>query len=193
MGMPNRFYSVDRPKRVQRLPQVISKEDMVRIVANIGNIKHKCIISLIYSAGLRRSELIQLKISDIDSQRMMIFIRGGKGNKDRYTLLSNSVLRDLRKYHQEYQPKAYLFEGVHGGRYSASSIRKILNRAVQKVGINRRVTPHMLRHSFATHLLEDKVDLRYIQTLLGHKNSKTTEIYTHVAQYAIRGIKSPLD
>jgi len=193
MGMPNRFYHVDRPKRTQKLPQVLDKGEIKRIISTIKNIKHKCIISLLYSAGLRRGELIELKIEDIDSQRMMIFIRRGKGNKDRYTVLANSVLYDLRLYYREYNPQKYLFEGSDCDTYSPTSIRKILNEAVRRAGIFKRVTPHMLRHSFATHLLEDGVDLRYIQTLLGHNSSKTTEIYTHVAKHAIKGIKSPLD
>ena len=194
LGMPNRFYSVERPRRAQRLPQILDKSDVIRMIGLVKNIKHKCIISLIYSAGLRRGELIHLKISDIDSKRMMLFIRGAKGGKDRYSILSKSVLLDLRRYFKEYMPKEFLFEGPNGNKYSASSIRKILNRACNKAGIYKRVTPHTLRHSFATHLLEDGVDLRYIQILLGHNSSKTTEIiYTHVAKHALKGIKSPLD
>lgn len=192
-GMPNRFYQVDRPKRTKKLPQVLDKETVKKIISEIKNIKHKCIVSLLYSAGLRRSELINLKMQDIDSRRMMIFIRGAKGNKDRYSVLSMAVLRDLQLYYDKYAPQTYVFEGADGGTYSPSSIRKILQEAVRRAGIFKHVTPHMLRHSFATHLLEDGVDLRYIQTLLGHNSSKTTEIYTHVAKYAIKGIKSPLD
>ena len=193
LGMPNRFYSIDRPKRTLHLPQVLDKSDVKRMINAIVNIKHKCIISLIYSSGLRRGELINLKISDVDSKRMMLLIRGAKGGKDRYSLLSSAALLDLRTYFKAHKPKEYLFEGPNGSPYSASSIRKILNMACKRVGIYKRVTPHILRYSFATYLLEDGVDLRYIQTLLGHNSSKTTEIYTHVAKHALKGIKSPLD
>ncbi len=193
MGMPNRFYSIDRPRRKKRLPSVLDKSEIQAILRSIDNLKHRSMISLIYSAGLRRSELIHLKISDVDSARMQVFIRGGKGNKDRYSLLSKTVLPELRKYYVQYKPKEYLFEGPQGNRYSPSSLRKILDRAIKKAGIKKRVTLHTLRHSFATHLLEDGVDLRYIQTLLGHHSSQTTEIYTHVAKHQLQGIKSPLD
>jgi site-specific recombinase XerD len=193
LGMPNRFYQIDRPRRATKLPQILSKHEIQRILSNILNQKHKCIISLLYSSGLRRGELINLKISDIDSKRMMVYIRGGKGKKDRYTILSHASLADLRIYYKKYQPKEYLFEGPGGGTYSPSSIRSILRKAVLRANIKKQVSPHMLRHSFATHLLEDGVDLRYIQKLLGHNSSKTTEIYTHVAKHALQGIKSPLD
>jgi len=192
-GMPNRFYQMDRPRRASKLPEVLDRLDVIKMIRGIKNLKHRCIISMLYSAGLRRSELINLQIRDIDSQRMMIRIKGAKGKKDRYTLLSEKMLLDLRSYYKEYRPKIFLFEGPGGNTYSGSSIRNILKRAAKEAGILKRITPHMLRHSFATHLLEDGVDLRYIQTLLGHSSSKTTEIYTHVAKHALRGIKSPLD
>lgn len=193
LQMPNRFYSIDRPRGSRNLPSVLGKSDIKRIISCIKNIKHKCIISLIYSAGLRRSELINLKIEDIDSKRMMIHIKAGKGKKDRYSILSQTILSDLRIYFKIYKPKTFLFEGPKATPYSPSSISCILKRAVKKVGIRKKVTPHTLRHSFATHLLEDGVDLRYIQTLLGHSSSKTTEIYTHVANNVLKDIKSPLD
>lgn len=192
-GMPNRFYHIDRPRRSSRLPEVLDRDEILSIISAIKNIKHRCIISMLYGAGMRRSEVIDLMIKHIDSRRMMVFVRGAKGRKDRYTVLSNKLMRELNTYFKEYKPKEYVFEGPQGGRYSASSIRNILKRAALKAGIIKRVTPHMLRHSFATHLLEDGVDLRYIQTLLGHSSSKTTEIYTHVAKHALRGIRSPLD
>lgn len=157
------------------------------------NIKHKCIISLLYSSGLRRAELIGLTPDDIDGSRMMVHVRGGKGTKDRYAILPQNLLQDLRTYYKTYRPKNFLFEGATGGSYSPASIRSILNRSARKAGISKSVTPHMLRHSFATLFLEFGVDLRYIQTLLGHNSSKTTEIYTHVAQHSLKGIKSPLD
>lgn len=193
MGMPNRFYSIERPRKEHQLPKVISKQEIRSMISNTKNIKHKCIIGLLYSAGLRRSELLHLKIADVDSKRMLVFIKNAKNNKDRYSLLSETLLKDLRLYYKQWKPKDYLFEGVHGKKYSAESVSKIVSRAGIKTGIKRRVTPHMLRHSFATHLLESGTDIRYIQTLLGHSSTKTTEIYTQVAINNFGLIKNPLD
>jgi site-specific recombinase XerD len=192
-GMPNKFYELERPRKDQKLPKVISKEEVLKVIANAGNIKHKCIISLLYSAGLRRSELINLKISDIDSKRMLIMVKGAKGNKDRNTLLSETVLLDLRKYFLGWRPNYYLFEGVKGGKYSASSVLNVVKKASRILGKDKTISPHILRHSFATHLLEAGTDLRAIQTILGHQSPKTTEIYTHVAINHIKIIKNPLD
>ena len=191
--MPNRFYHIERPHKKKTLPKVISKEDVLAIIKNTQNIKHKCIISLLYSSGLRRSELLNLKLEDIDSKRMLIHIRYAKGGKDRYTILSRNVLDDLRSYFKVYKPKSWLFEGSHNKQYSASSVVKLIDRAVKKAGIRKKVTPHTFRHSFATHLLEEGTDLRYIQHLLGHNSSKTTEIYTHVATSSFKNIKNLLD
>ncbi len=191
--MPNRFYDVERPIKKETLPKVISKQSVFRMIDSCTNIKHRCIVSLLYSAGLRRNELRHLQVDDIDSERMSIYIKDSKGGKDRLTLLSRRVLTDLRVYYQQYKPKKYLFEGTDAGKYSETSISKIVSRAASKAGIRKRVTPHMLRHSFATHLLESGTDLRYIQTLLGHNSSKTTEIYTHVAVNGLTSIKNPLD
>ena len=191
--MPNRFYSVERPMKKERLPQVLAKEEVLDMINCTRNLKHRCIIKLLYSAGLRRSELLNLKLVDIESARMLIKIKDGKGKKDRYTLLSNGLLDELRTYYREYRPKKYLFEGNEGVRYSASSVAKIVARSAQWAKIKKPVTPHMLRHSFATHLLEQGVDLRYIQTLLGHNSSRTTEIYTHVAVNGLKSIKNLLD
>ena len=134
-----------------------------------------------------------ITINDIDSERMLISIRSSKRKKDRVTLLSNHILILLREYYKIYKPKYYLFEGMNGGKYSASSVANILKNAAKRAGIKKNVTPHMLRHSFATHLLEQGTDLRYIQELLGHESSKTTEIYTHVSKKMIRNIKNPID
>ena len=147
----------------------------------------------IYSAGLRVSELINLRIKDIDSNRMQIRVEQAKGKKDRYTLLGNSTLDILRKYVAEYKPKVWLFEGVKGGKYSTSSIQANLKLSVDKAGIKKRITVHTLRHSFATHLLEAGTDIRYIQSLLGHSSGKTTEIYTHITTKGFDQIISPLD
>lgn len=193
LGMPNRFYEIERPRKESKLPKVISKEEILAIVENTNNIKHKCIVELLYGSGLRRSELLNLKITDVDSKRMLIKVEGGKGKKDRQTLLSKSALEDLRIYFKEWKPQKYLFEGRKASRYGAESVLNIVKRAAVKAGIRQTVTPHVLRHSFATHLLESGVDLRQIQVLLGHGSSKTTEIYTHVATNTFKDIKNPLD
>ncbi len=193
MDMPNRFYEIERPRREFKLPKVISKEEVLTIIENANNLKHKCIISLLYSSGLRRSELLNLKLDDVDSKRMLIRVKDSKGNKDRHTLLSQTVLEDLRLYFREWKPREYLFEGQKGGRYSPQSVLKIVKEAALRAKVRQSVTPHVLRHSFATHLLESGVDLRQIQVLLGHGSSKTTEIYTHVATNTFKTIKNPLD
>ncbi len=193
LGREKQYYKLHRPHKEHKLPKVLSKNEMRQILNSCNNIKHKCILMLIYSAGLRRSELLNLTLSDIDSERMVINIRGAKGMKDRISLLSYNLLQLLRIYYKEYKPKKYLFEGQNGGKYSPTSVANILKKATLKAGIKKKVTPHMLRHSFATHLLEQGTDLRYIQELLGHNNLKTTEIYTHVSKRAIDKIKNPMD
>lgn len=193
LGREKQYYELHRPKKEHKLPKVLSKKEVKRIFDVTKNLKHKCILMLIYSAGLRRSELLNLMPDDIDSERMVIHINGAKGKKDRISLLSDNLLQLLRQYYKEYRPKKYLFEGQNGGRYSASSVANILKKAAIKAGIRKNVTPHMLRHSFATHLLEQGTDLRYIQELLGHDSSKTTEIYTHVSKKAIDKIINPMD
>lgn len=193
LEMPNRFYAIERPRKAERLPQVLAKEEVLSIIDHTRNIKHRCIVSLLYSSGLRRNEVLELKLEDIDGKRMLVRVRSGKGNKDRYSLLSERLLKDLRTYYLEWRPQAYLFEGPKGSRYSAESVAKIVQGAAKRARIRKHVTPHMLRHSFATHLLENGTDLRYIQVLLGHKNSRTTEIYTHVATNILLKIKNPLD
>jgi integrase/recombinase XerD len=193
LGRPVRTYYIQRPKKPKVLPNVLSEEEVQLILNNVDNLKHKCILSLAYSAGLRLGEVINLKPGDIDSKRNYVIVRQGKGMKDRYSLLSGKILELLRKYYAEYKPKEWLFEGQFGGPYSATSIHNILKAAVDKAGIKKRVTVHTLRHSFATHLLEHGVDIRYIQTLLGHQSSRTTEIYTHITDRGLGKIKSPLD
>jgi site-specific recombinase XerD len=193
LGMPNRFYEIERPRKEKKLPKILSKEDILNIIDNTNNLKHKCIISLLYSSGIRRNELVNLKITDIDSKRMLIRVEAAKGNKDRYTLLSHSLLKDLREYYIQYKPEKYIIEGLYGRQYSGQSIAKVVLNAAKKAGIKIHVTPHILRHSFATHLLEAGADLRQIQVLLGHSSSKTTEIYTHVATTTFKKIKNPLD
>jgi integrase/recombinase XerD len=186
-------YHWERPKLRKKLPHVFTEEEIQLLLLSIQNIKHRCILLTIYSAGLRISELVNLKISDIMTSQACIHIKDAKGKKDRYTLLSNQLLLLLRNYYKEYQPDYWLFEGATGGQYSKSSIQKIFKRALEASGILKSATVHTLRHSFATHLLERGVNLRYIQTLLGHSSSKTTEIYTHISNKDLSKISSPLD
>ena len=193
LEMPNRFYAIERPRKEYKLPKVISKEDVLAMIKTIKNLKHKCIICFLYSAGLRREELLNLRAEDIDSKRMVVRINNAKGNKDRFTILSATLLQDLRLYYQAYHPMGYLFEGQHGGKYSGRSVVEIVKRAARNAGIRITVTPHMLRHSFATHLLEAGTDLRIIQKLLGHSDIKTTQVYLQISQASIKNIKSPLD
>jgi len=193
LGNDRAVYRLERPFKDKRLPMVLSQAEVTRILKSCHNLKHKAILTLIYSAGLRISELIGLDVSDIDSDRMVIRIKNSKGNKDRQTLLSEKTLDLLRKYYTEYRPKKILFEGQTGERYSATSVQRVFKRALLKAGVRKKATLHTLRHSFATHLLEMGTDLRYIQALLGHTSSKTTEIYTHVTKKAFTKLRSPLD
>src|SRR5690554_3808943 len=175
------------------LPKYLPVAEVRKIVSSASNLKHACIIKLLYGCGLRLNELLHLKISDIDSERMLLHIRKSKGNKDRVVMLSPALLEDLRNYFKAYHPKVYLFEGQSGGMYSEKSVQTVVKTAATKAGIQKPVTPHILRHSFATHLLENGTDIRYIQQLLGHGSVKTTEIYTHITDVAKLKIKSPLD
>lgn len=193
LGGQRKTYFIDRPKKEKTLPVVMSEEEIIRVLRAVENVKHKAILMVIYSAGLRISECIHLKNKDIDSKRMQIRVEQAKGKKDRYTILSEKTLHFLRTYFLEYKPKVYLFEGQTGGIYSKRSIQSIFKAAVLKAGIQKQVTVHTLRHSFATHLLENGVNLRYIQSLLGHSSSKTTEIYTHVTTKGMDQLKSPMD
>lgn len=184
---------LERPKSSYRLPTVLSLSEVERLLNVISNIKHRCILSLIYSSGLRSGELIHLKIADIDSKRMVIHIRNGKGRKDRIVPLSESVLELLRLYYQDHRPREYLFNGAGELQYSYASMRAIFRKALKQSGIQKKCTLHTLRHSYATHLLEAGVNLRYIQELLGHSSPKTTMIYTHVSSEASRKITSPIE
>ena len=193
LGDATRVKFIERPRTERKLPNVLSLEEVQAILRAPSNLKHQCILMLIYSAGLRLGELTNLKRTDIIPERKQVVVRGGKGRKDRITLLSTKVLAKLHEYMTQYRPKEYLFEGQTGGPYSGKSVQAVFHRAREKAGITAPATVHTLRHSFATHLLEGGTDLRYIQTLLGHSSSKTTEIYTHVSTKAIGNIRSPLD
>lgn len=185
---------IHRPKRAKVLPNVLSKEEIKLILNAHSNIKHKMMLSMIYSCGLRCGELLALEPVHIDSKRNLVLLKNAKGKKDRIAPLSPKILEMLREYYSVCKPSKYLFEGqINGQPYDARSLQQVLKQALKKVGITKPVSLHWLRHSFATHLLESGTDLRYIQELLGHSSSKTTEIYTHVSTKSIQQIKSPFD
>lgn len=187
--------SIKRPKREKRLPVILSKQEAKSIVSAPVNLKHQVILTLGYSAGLRISEVVNLKVEHIDSERMQIRVVGAKGKKDRNTILSKAALELLRFYYKLYRPKLWLFEGAGPGinQYSVSSIRKVLERARIKAEVNKAVTYHTLRHCFATHLLEQGTSLQIIQYLLGHNHIRTTSIYLHVQHYSLDQLVSPID
>jgi integrase/recombinase XerD len=185
---------IQRPRREKRLPNVLSKKEIKAILEAPTNLKHRAMISLIYACGLRRSELLNLTLKDILSDRNLLFIRQSKGKKDRVVPISMKLIAMLRDYYKAFKPKTWLFEGqLAGEKYSERSIQLVLNQSVSKAKINKQVSLHWLRHSYATHLLESGTDLRYIQELLGHSSSKTTEIYTHVSTRNLQQIRSPFD
>ncbi len=190
---PKMYYDVPRPKKPIKLPPILAEEEVVNMLKKIDNLKHRAIVMTGYSAGLRVSEIVNLKVNDIDSKRMMMHLHGAKGKKDRMVPLSKKLLETLRQYYSKYKPKEYLFEGTGGGVYSTRSIQIILKAAKEKARIRKTGSTHTLRHSYATHLLESGTDLRYIQELLGHNSVKTTMRYTHVSKKGIAKIESPLD
>ena len=180
-------------RKEEKLPAVLSEKDISLILKATTNIKHKSILMTIYSAGLRISELLNLKINELDFHRKTISIIGAKGKKDRMVMLSEKLIPLLKKYLNKYQPREFLFENPNGGSYSATSIRSFYKRSLLRADINKKVTVHTLRHSFATHLLEHGTDIRYIQELLGHKKLETTQIYTHITKPSFNKLISPLD
>jgi len=184
---------IQRPRREHKLPNVLSKEEVKAILEAPTNLKHRMMLSLIYACGLRRSELLNMELSHIDRKRMIITIRQAKGNKDRIVPISDRIIDMLTEYYKAYHPKKYLVEGQKGEQYTAGSLTQVLHQSLKKAKIHKPVTLHWLRHSYATHLLESGTDLRYIQELLGHNSSKTTEIYTHVSTKNLQNIKSPFD
>lgn len=182
-----------RPRKGRPLPQVFSKEEVTKILNATRNLKHRLILWMIYSCGLRRSEVINIRISDLNRERGILHIRSGKGSVDRVVPVSVKVWEKLDEYLAAYNPVIYLFEGQRGGRYSAGSVHLVFKQALLRVGINKEVGVHSLRHSYATHLHETGLDIRYIQELLGHRSSRTTEIYTHVSRRNLVAVKSPID
>lgn len=193
MDQPREHYNIQRPKKAKSLPNVLSKEEIVRLINTPKNLKQKTILYLIYSSGLRIGEVIRLRIDDVHYDEGYIFIKCSKGLKDRKTILSKQAVPLIRKYLIEFKPSYWLFEGMYGDQYSQSSITKMFRRSVQAANINPWATVHTLRHSFATHLLQQGTNLRYVQSLLGHSSPKTTEIYTHVMNINNKTITSPLD
>lgn len=193
LGGQRKFYFLERPLAEKTLPIVLSETEVAAIIKVTENIKHKAMLMVAYSGGLRISEVINLKIKDIDSDRMQIRIEQAKGKKDRYTLLSAKTLAVLRQYFLEYKPKKWLFEGQKGEAYHPRSLQMVLQQSAKAANIKKDISMHTLRHSFATHLLENGTDLRYIQSLLGHSSSKTTEIYTHITTKGFDQIISPMD
>ncbi|MEY8020180.1 tyrosine-type recombinase/integrase [Muriicola sp. SD30] len=185
--------TLKRPSQQKRLPVVLSQVEVIDLLRCTANLKHRMALALLYSAGLRISELIGLEVADVDLERRQILIRRGKGRKDRYTILAESLVPMLRNYMLTYGPRKYLIEGAGGGKYAAGSVRAFLKRSCRRAGILKRVTPHTLRHSYATHLIESGVGLRHVQELLGHSKPETTMIYTHIAKKDLLQIRSPLD
>jgi integrase/recombinase XerD len=184
---------LERPRRGRALPKVFSKEEISKILNSSGNTKHKLLLWIIYSCGLRRSEVTNIRLTDIDRVRNIIHIREGKGGVDRIVPVSEKVWHKIDEYMESYNPRMYLFEGPSGGRYSSESVYSVFRTAMKKAGIKKEVGVHSLRHSYATHLHENGLDIRYIQELLGHKSTRTTEIYTHVSRRNLIQVKSPID
>jgi site-specific recombinase XerD len=193
LGRPREIYNLPRPKVGRTEPVVLNNDELQKILSGIVNIKHRCIISLIFSAGLRRHELINMRLQDIDTERRVINIHKGKGNKDRISILADTTARYIHEYIIQYEPKYWLFEGRSGEQYSAESIWKIFNQLKKRFNIEKKGNVHLLRHTFATNLLEAGTDIRYIQKLLGHSHLKTTEVYTHISNNNLLKIKSPID
>jgi site-specific recombinase XerD len=193
VGDAKRVTFLERPRKETKLPLVLSKAEVAAVLKAPTNLKHQAMLSLAYSGGLRVSEILALRPEDLLFDRALIRIRGAKGNKDRTTLFGRSTAELMKRYMENYTPRELFFEGQGGGAYSARSLQKVMEAALLKAGIDKPATMHTLRHSFATHLLEQGTDLRYIQALLGHASSKTTEIYTHVSTRYLQGIVNPMD
>lgn len=193
LGQERKTYYLPRPKMPEKLPNVLTVDEVIRFLKVIDNLKHRCMMMLIYSGGLRLSEVVNMRLADVNVAQMRLFVKGGKGKKDRHTILSAKALEILKQYLEIYKPIDFVFEGVTGGQYSVRSVQNVFTEAKYASKINEYATVHTLRHSFATHLLENGTPLRYIQELLGHQSIKTTEIYTHITDKGLNNVKSPLD
>ncbi|WP_081212495.1 site-specific tyrosine recombinase/integron integrase [Salegentibacter sediminis] len=185
--------AINSPRKDKILPTVLSKEEVIDLLRATRNLKHRALFALLYASGLRVGEALNLKLNAIDIDRRQIIIRSAKGRKDRFVTMAESFIPLLLNYLDTYRPRFYFVEGYKGGQYSGSSVRAALKQACRQAGIKKRVTPHSLRHSYATHMLENGIDIRYIQSLLGHSRPETTMIYTHVTQKDLMQIRSPLD
>lgn len=182
------------PKRKAKpLPNYLTIKEVKRLLEKCSNLKHLCILEILYGCGLRVSEVVALKIEDMDSSAMRLLVRNAKGKKDRVVPLPKLLLGNLRAYYRVFLPKDYLFEGQNGGQYSIKSVQEITKKYAFKAHIKKKVTPHMLRHSYATHQLENGLKIRYLQELMGHNSIKTTETYTHISKIARGSLANPLD
>ncbi len=190
---PREYYDIQRPKKTKSIPNTLSKEEVLKIIQYPKNIKHRAILCAIYGSGLRISELINLRISDVHSKDGYLYIKDSKGKKDRKTILSDQLILLLRVYYKKYKPSYWLFEGQSGCQYSTSSIRAVFRKSVKETNSNPWATVHTLRHSFATHCIENNINLRHLQNMLGHSSPKTTEIYTKTIEINNKTITSPLD
>jgi len=190
---PKMFFDIPRPKKALQLPKMLSKSEVKKLFRVTSNLKHLIALQLCYGMGLRVSEVVNLKLTDIDSKRMVVHIQGAKGKKDRYVPLPESILPKLREYYLAYGPKNFFLEGQYGGAYAKSSLQQVFKQAMRKARIKKEIGIHGLRHSYATHLLESGADMRFIQELLGHNSIKTTQIYTKVTPRSLSNIQSPLD
>lgn len=190
---PRMFFDIPRPKTAQSLPKMLSKKQISKLFSVVNNPKHLVMLKLCYGMGLRVSEIVNLKIEDIDGESKRVLIKASKGKKDRYVQLPESILDELRTYYKTYKPQKWLFEGAYQGQYSARSAQAVFKQAMRKANIHKSIGIHGLRHSYATHLIEAGADIRYLKELLGHNSIKTTQIYTHVTDVSIAKIKSPLD
>lgn len=194
LDIPQRIERINRPRTEKKIPVVLSQEEVMRLISCTTNLKHKTFIMTVYSAGLRVGEACKLRLTDIDSSRMRVIIRNGKGHKDREVSLSEKLRDQLRCYYKKYRPKVYLFSGADPTQpYSHSSAQALIKKYSKISGIKKKVTPHTLRHSYATHLMDKGVDIRNVQALLGHKSIKTTLHYCHLSKTGLKSVVSPLD
>jgi integrase/recombinase XerD len=193
VGMPSKIQKIPYPKAEKKLPIVLSQDEVQRMFDVCENLKHKVILALLYSCGLRVSELLNLKWSNVDRSRMIINVIAGKGKKDRQVMLAQSLLQLLEVYYREYKTKEYILSGQFSNQYSAESVGQVMKQLAQKANINKRVYTHLMRHNCFTHMVENGIDINIIQKLAGHNNVKTTMIYTHISDNIISKINSPLN